>query len=175
LQDPAKDKHGHSQSRSATFITAIRFFEGLPPCNTASTASSAPAPASENLWPLPTPGEIYKYVGVSPSSENATGAMWETVFVERLEKSDSDLDLDEVNLIGRSFEKILQVDIVPASFSNTNGIQDQAVAKQETDIAKDKQDQAKDKEQTSVSASIQETAIVSNLFVRPNVDLKALL
>jgi hypothetical protein len=68
----------------------------------------------EESWPNPpTSKEIYDYVGVSPSSPRATGAMWETAFLERERKTDSPSELAEVRLIGRCLEKILQVDLVP--------------------------------------------------------------
>ena len=65
-------------------------------------------------WPeAPTSEEIYDYVGGSPSSPHATGAMWETAFLERERKTDSPSELAEVRLMGRCLEKILQVDLVP--------------------------------------------------------------
>ena len=67
----------------------------------------------EDWFKLPTSKEIYDYVGVSPSSRDATGAMWETAFLERERKTDSPSELAEVRLIGRCLEKILQVDLVP--------------------------------------------------------------
>jgi hypothetical protein len=157
LQESANNEHVHSEPRSATFLAAIRFFEAASPPlpSTTPTSEDIPAPISKK-WPsLPEPKDIYEYVGVSPSSSKATGAMWDTVFIERRKKSDSVLDLNEVSLIGRSLEKILQVDIVPAFFSDTKDTQDQATTKQQTEV--------------------QEKALVSNIFVRPNVDLKALL
>jgi hypothetical protein len=63
-------------------------------------------------------------------------------------------------LIARSLEKILQVDLVPVSFSSdTENTQEPITAK----------------EQTKSLTSTKETALVSNLFVRPQVDLEALL
>jgi hypothetical protein len=74
------------------------------------------------LWPeveedwtkkLPLSWEIYDYIGVSPSSVHATGAMWETAFLERERNPDSPSELVEIRLLGRCLEKILQVDLVP--------------------------------------------------------------
>jgi hypothetical protein len=74
------------------------------------------------LWPeveedwtkkLPLSWQIYDYVGASPKSVHATGAMWETAFLERERKTDSPSELAEVRLLGRCLEKILQVDLVP--------------------------------------------------------------
>jgi hypothetical protein len=68
----------------------------------------------ETSWPeLPGSEDIYHYVGVSPLSPRATGAMWETTFLERERKTDSPSEIAEVRLMGRSLEKILQVDVVP--------------------------------------------------------------
>jgi len=63
-------------------------------------------------------------------------------------------------LIARSLEKILQVDLVPVSFSSDT---------------KNTQDSITGKEQSNAFTSTKETALVSNLFIRPHVDLKALL
>jgi hypothetical protein len=90
----------------------------------------------------------------------ATGVMWETLFIERQNKSDSVLDIAEVGLIGRSVEKILQVDIVPAGF------------KLDADVL---QSQVAIQENWDAFPSMPETALMSNLFVRQNVDLKSLL
>lgn len=74
------------------------------------------------LWPeveedwtkkLPLSWQIYDYVGGSPKSVHATGAMWETAFLKRERQTDSPSELAEVRLLGRCLEKILQVDLVP--------------------------------------------------------------
>jgi hypothetical protein len=129
-QLPNQDQRqkGHRRA-SFTFVAAIRLFEG--------DANSRPD------WDptLPTSEEMYKHIGVDPSSENATGAMWDTIFIERRDNSDSILDLAEVHLVGRTLEKILQVAVIPTPSY-----------------------------QGGVTATL-----VSNLFIRPNVDLKAML
>jgi hypothetical protein len=127
-------------------------------------------------WPdIPTSEQIYDYVGVSSSSIHATGAMWETLFIKRAKKSVPNLEFAEVCLVGRCLEKVLQVDIVPATIEGkSNDTRDEAGAitnppdqqKQEVVLA--------DPHETAV-ASIKETALVSNLFVQANVDLKSLL
>jgi hypothetical protein len=139
----------HSQQpRSATFLATIRLFEGEENWG--------------NGWPqhLPNSESIYKHVGINPSSDFATGAMWETAFIERRNKLDSVLDLAGLTLVARSLEKILQVDIVPANFF---------------EVTSDSQNQAKFQNQKPVALKTQPMALVSNLFVRLNVDLKALL
>lgn len=128
--------------RSATFVAAIRLFEG-----------------KENdgrPWPeqLPTSQEFYDHIGVHPWHEKATGAMWERIYLDRHTcgaGSEPVLDLAEFNMIGRSLEKVLQVDIVPATFKD------------------DGESQNDPKHPKKYSA------LVSNLFIKANVDLKALL
>jgi len=94
----------------------------------------------------PNSRDLYKHVGVNPSCFHATGAMWERIFLDRRTNSEPVLDLAEFHMIGRSFEKILQVDIIPATFFND--------------------DEGDGKECA---------ALVSNLFIRANIDLKSLL
>jgi hypothetical protein len=137
-----------SKSRSVTFVVAIHLFETESWDN---AGYSDPPPSSQ---------EIYHYVGVNPSNLKATGVMWETLFIERQNKSDSVLDIAEVGLIGRSVEKILQVDIVPAGF------------KLDADVL---QSQVAIQENWDAFPSMPETVLMSNLFVRQNVDLKSLL
>ncbi|RYP68934.1 hypothetical protein DL770_008350 [Monosporascus sp. CRB-9-2] len=115
---------------SATFVAAFRL-----------TDSSSPGE-----WPdVPSSEDIYEYVGVSPSSMNAVGAMWETILLPRVETANYMSELPEVNLIGRCLEKILQVDLVPGWLS----------------LADDQYGPS--------------LALVSNIFLRPKVDLKSLL
>ncbi|KAH8898616.1 hypothetical protein GQ53DRAFT_877592 [Thozetella sp. PMI_491] len=84
-------------------------------------------PEEELDWPkIPTSQEVYDYVGVDPRSKNATGAMWETIFLERERKIDSPSDLVEVRLIGRSLEKVLLVDIIPVPGSSDSDSQQDA-------------------------------------------------
>jgi hypothetical protein len=114
----------------------------------------------ENIeWPEkyepPTSQDLYKHVGVDPSCFHATGAMWEGIFLDRRKGSEPVLDLTEFNMIGRSLEKILQVDIIPATFFNED--------EGDGEKYKDKGDGKK------------YAALVSNLFVRANIDLKSLL
>jgi hypothetical protein len=130
-----------SQPRSATFLVAIRLFEG---------PSTGP-----RRWPkLPSSEELYDHIAVHPKHQNATGAMWERVFLDRPNYGkglEPVLELVEFNMIGRSLEKILQVDIVPATFFDDD----------EVKVIGPKRKKY--------------SALVSNLFVKQNVDLKALL
>jgi hypothetical protein len=126
-----------NQPRSSTFLVAIRLFEGPK--------------TGPRRWPkLPSSEELYDHIAVHPKHENATGAMWERVFLDRRKYGKGPepvLDLAEFNMIGRSLEKILQVDIVPATFFDD--------------------DEGPKRKKYS--------ALVSNLFIKQNVDLKALL
>ncbi len=162
-------------NKSLVFMACIRFFEG-------EKEADAPRLAS---WPeLPTSKEIYAYVGASPAAPDATGTMWETIFTERRKRLDhaSDLDLAEVGLIGRSLEKILQVDMVPAHFDKAGD--DDAVIKKMVDSQKKamkklRQELGIEEEARSQGRSQadnpQETALMSNIFLLPNVNLKSLL
>jgi hypothetical protein len=87
---------------------------------------------------------------------NATGAMWESIFLlQQREKFSprASLQLSEIGLLGRSVEKILQVDLLPATFYTS---------------------EPKDNE-VRFPTTPYPTALVSNLFVHASVDLNALL
>ncbi len=108
-------------------------------------------------WPAkgpPTSEEIYDHIGINSKEKHAAGAMWETIFTQREQWTDSTSELSEVSLIPRCLEKILHVDLVPAAIlrkqPSTNG------------TTKDVFEQAP-------------LALMSNLFLQPNVDLKSLL
>jgi hypothetical protein len=142
---------GQSKSaRSATFVVAIRLFEG--------PKRVCPAwPKLHEDWPEPPSSfskDLYKHIAVDPSHQNATGAMWEGIFLDRRTYglgSEPVIDLTEFNMIGRTCEKILQVDLIPTTFQD------------------DDEDEDDDPNRK------QYMALVSNLFVKSNVDLKALL
>ncbi|KAI1380120.1 hypothetical protein F4677DRAFT_251475 [Hypoxylon crocopeplum] len=98
-------------------------------------------------WPeTPTSEQIYAHLGIDSYSKMATGVMWETIFLQREERTGYFSESSEVNLIGRSVEKILTVDLVPTAFGG----------------------QGDTFEETSP------LALVSNLFLRPSVDLESL-
>jgi hypothetical protein len=129
-----KPKSEDKPPRSATFVAAIRLFEGE--ATGRETWSEVP----------PTPQEFYDHIGVNPLGSKATGAMWERIFLDPRTYGtglEPVLNLAEFNMIGRSLEKILQVDVIPAIFKDGD--------------------------------EAQYSALVSNLFVKANVDLKALL
>jgi hypothetical protein len=136
------------EGRCATFVVSIHLYEGDEKWDDAKRFEP---PSSE---------DIYSHVGVNPSNEKATGVMWENLIIERRNKSESLLDLTEAGLIGRSLEKILQVDSVPATFKGKE---------------RDLRDQAAIKKDKDAFPTTPETALVGNLFVRQNVDLKQLL
>lgn len=135
---PIVNMKAGSPNRSTFFLAVIRLFEGAP---------------TEFSPKLPTSSDFYSYVGVDSFSGEATGAMWESLFLDRQghpEDSQFNLELGEISLIGRSLEKILQVDLIPASLNP---------ASVWNEMGKD----------------IQPVALVSNLFTRPRIDLDSLL
>lgn len=64
---------------------------------------------TEPLPDPPTSKEMYNYLGIDPASYDATGPMWQAVFLDGKDIS----PLPETHIIGRCLEKILQVDAVP--------------------------------------------------------------
>jgi hypothetical protein len=89
---------------TAVFVAAFHLLDG-------NEKVSFPKP--------PKSEDIYKYVGIAPTSEPATGAMWENIFLVREEKTNAISELSEVSLIARCLEKILHVDPVPEGFGQT--------------------------------------------------------
>ncbi|KAI2618569.1 hypothetical protein GGS26DRAFT_584916 [Hypomontagnella submonticulosa] len=123
----------HFRDRNVTFVAEYRLRQaGTPP-----------------RWPeLPTSENIYEYLGIDSYSNKATGVMWETIFLQREEKSNYFSELSEVNLVGRCVEKILTVDLVPVTLRD------------ETYRIKYENEYP--------------LALVSNLFVQPSIDLESL-
>jgi len=146
-------------ARSTTFLVAIRLFEGPK-----RVCPEGPKPPSQEDWPeltsqeewpqLPSSKDLYEHIAADPSHPNATGAMWEGIFLDRRtygSGSEPVIDLTEFNMIGRTCEKILQVDLIPTTFQDDDEYEDNDPNRKEY------------------------LALVSNLFVKSNVDLKALL
>jgi hypothetical protein len=130
-----------NQDHVHVFVAAIRLFEGEGELKVRHDWNP--------LEKLPSSEDMHRHIGVDSSSENATGAMWDTIFAEQQDEWDYVLDFSEVNLVGRTLEKILQVAAIPAPFRN---------------------------EQFQVGgARLGTTALVSNLFIRPTIDLKSTL
>ncbi|KAI1652473.1 hypothetical protein F4813DRAFT_377824 [Daldinia decipiens] len=101
----------------------------------------------EQPWPkTPTSEETYNYLGVDPYSTMATATMWDVIFQYREDQIARYSGLSEVDLIGRCMEKILTVELIPTTFSTNHGTSFQEDA----------------------------LALVSNLFVRPTIDLQSL-
>ncbi|KAI1097385.1 hypothetical protein F4804DRAFT_351692 [Jackrogersella minutella] len=102
----------------------------------------------EPKWPnTPTSEDIYGYLGIDSCSNMATGMMWETLFLQREDKSNYFSELSEVNLVGRCVEKIMTVDLVPVTIRENGCIK----FEKEGPLAP-----------------------VSNLFLRPNIDLESM-
>lgn len=97
---------GPGKDKSATFVTAIRMFD------TTGSAHSMPE------WPDPPSSEdIFHLVAAGNSNVESTGMMWEIIFRQRYLRPDWISHLHEVNLIARSLERIVEVDIIPAIYS----------------------------------------------------------
>ena len=150
-----KGKKAHSSQRSATFLAAVCLFEVDNEKNV--VGKELPEPSA-----LPTSGQLYDYVGVRPTEKHATGAMWDSIFLNTDIRPDSVSELAEVDFVGRCLEKILQVDCVNTSFDHENV---NNLKKLDTWPAPEIPD----------LPNANELALVSNLFIRPNVDLKSLL
>lgn len=87
---------------------------------------------------------FYKHVVADPCSSGATGNLWETIFLERGQSGAGLLCLlSEAHLVGRCIAKILDVEMCPTTI------------------------------RTVGSSDVEALAPVSNIFVYPNVDLKA--
>ncbi|KAH8901092.1 hypothetical protein GQ53DRAFT_814577 [Thozetella sp. PMI_491] len=101
---------------------------------------------AEPLLPLSSQ-KLYEFIGVSPSSNKATGALWRTIFTQLKSNLIPTLNLVEATLAGRALEKILQVDMIPAIIdARPNGPE---------------------------KIPEEEYALVSNLYFWANVDLKS--
>ncbi|RYO92591.1 hypothetical protein DL764_008113 [Monosporascus ibericus] len=98
-------------------------------------------------WPhCPTSEEIYDHLGLDvQSSKKATGAMWQTIFLERDQTAHYIFQPSEVSLVARCLEKILHVDQVPASVAGV----------------------------TTANGTPACSAIVSNILLQANLDLKS--
>lgn len=107
--------------------------------------NTSPWPANANDLIL-SPERVFDHLGLCRECDMATGTMWETAFLEKDEQSYVVSELSEVSLVGRCLEKTLQVDMVPATFTR---------------------DGMPEKDGPM--------AMVSNLFLAANVDLKSML
>jgi hypothetical protein len=199
-------------TQDAVFMAAIRLTEApdvrdLLDKGKGSEHSTVEWPSREDVskkwyeksWPeLPTSEDIYKYIGASAQSDDATAAMWETIFLEREKKTDSSSDIAEVRLIGRCLEKILHVDTVLDEHPEYKDKRTQANPEgsesnpkdQESEppsvgppfgsasqqIAPDAKSQPKRAESgiTSTKSTLR-LALMGNIFHAPNIDLMALL
>ncbi|KAI6084000.1 hypothetical protein F4821DRAFT_179586 [Hypoxylon rubiginosum] len=103
---------------------------------------------SQSPWPeTPTSVQTFRYLGIHSDSPMATGVMWETIFFKREQESNYFSELPEANIIGRCVEKILTVDLVPTAFKSQGSFEFEENGP---------------------------LALVSNLFLRPNIDLESL-
>ncbi|KAL2067648.1 hypothetical protein VTL71DRAFT_15744 [Oculimacula yallundae] len=129
---------------------------------------------------VPTSEEIYRYIGISSSEPTATAAMWETIFVQRESATGRISELSEDRLVARCLEKILHVDLVPASFGKGDRRQYPSVQLKPDILHTLPCDELEENLTERVNVCLKDglrstpLALVSNLFLRPNVDLKAL-
>ncbi|RYP71045.1 hypothetical protein DL769_004758 [Monosporascus sp. CRB-8-3] len=131
------EKNKNADSRTEVFVAAF--------CLQDESSDDFPDPPSSE--------EIFEYVGVDPTSENAMCTMWETIFLEQNEKFCSISEFSEVKLIARCLEKILHVDLIPESFGN----------EYETEGSDEKK------------KTVGPLASVGNIFLQADVDLESLL
>ncbi|KLU80931.1 hypothetical protein MAPG_00027 [Magnaporthiopsis poae ATCC 64411] len=143
-----------ADKQGATFIAAFRLTD------------LDPSSSSNDCWDkVPTSEEIYRYVNGIPEPSQTSGPppprdaplpMWESIFVNHelprrsVQPKKVPFALSEVDLVSRCLEKTLQVGFIPVGTPHRtprNG---------------------------EPPEEVQPLALVSNLFISPNVDLKAL-
>ncbi|KAK0101193.1 hypothetical protein ONS96_006414 [Cadophora gregata f. sp. sojae] len=151
--------------RTVTFMASFRLRE----------KSELPA------WPdIPTSDEIYKHIGISSSEPTAVGAMWETIFAQRESLTGRISELSEDRLVARCLEKIIHVDLVPTAFRKGKQREYPAVSIEKNLLPISYKDRLEEQLINGVNESLQRRlsvvplALVSNLFLQPNVDLKAM-
>ncbi|KAM7197469.1 hypothetical protein V8F20_006614, partial [Naviculisporaceae sp. PSN 640] len=88
---------------------------------------------------------ISKFVRNGEDEAPGTASLWQTTFNNRQDKMDCVSELCEGNVVGRCLEKILRVDLVPAKIPRRGSI-----------------------------GSMHHFTLVSNMFLKANVDLKSL-
>jgi hypothetical protein len=145
-----------ADKQGATFIAAFRL-----------TDLDQSSPSGDDWDKVPTSEEIYRYVNGIPEPSQTSGfppplgaplPMWESIFAKhelprRSTQSEKlPFALSEVDLVSRCIEKTLQVGIIPVRTPDRTP-QNGEPAPEE----------------------VQPLALVSNLFISPSVDLKALL
>ncbi|RYP70483.1 hypothetical protein DL771_005420 [Monosporascus sp. 5C6A] len=151
--EPAPDEADRFDTRSSKARSYLGFarIKGKPSNDRFATFLAAfrlQDAEGDNPWPeTPTSEDIYDYIGIKSTSPHATGAMWDTIFLRREAMTSSYSGLSEFKLVGRCLEKVLQVDLVPAAFGE------------------------KGKRSYEKNGPL---ALISNLFLQPNVDLEAL-
>ncbi|RYP42700.1 hypothetical protein DL767_000069 [Monosporascus sp. MG133] len=108
-RSPVYEAHlkGNGTKASRIFIASFRLCE----------AARAPEGVGACvITETPSPDDISEFIGIGPHNVLATAAMWQPIFYERQAKIECISELFEVDLIARCLEKILDVDLVPATF-----------------------------------------------------------
>ncbi|KAG4432069.1 hypothetical protein IFR05_012449 [Cadophora sp. M221] len=134
-----------------------------------------------SCWPnIPTSEEIYKHIGVASSEPAAAAVMWENILAHRELSTGLTSGFSENRLIARCLEKILHVDLVPASFGRSGERRYPRVEPVLTLLhgsGRKKLDEGFIKRaENNLKARLRNTplALVSNLFLQPRVDLEAM-
>ncbi|PVH73146.1 hypothetical protein DL98DRAFT_659605 [Cadophora sp. DSE1049] len=132
-------------------------------------------------WPdIPTSEDIYKHIGISSSEPIAVGAMWETIFAQRERLTGRISELSEGRLVARCLEKILHVDLVPTPFGKIDKRRYPAVNIEKRLLPISDENHLEAQLTKRVNEKLEQrlsdvpVALVSNLFLQPNVDLKAM-
>lgn len=103
------------------------------------------SPTYSNPIEMPPHEAIRDFLLSGCSEARGTASMWRSIFSERQENLECISELCEENIVGRCLEKILSVDVVPARVPQ------------------------------EILEPFRHLALVSNMFLRANVDLKAVL
>jgi len=103
------------------------------------------SPTYPNLIEMPPHEAVRDFLRSGSPQARGTASMWRSIFSERQENLECISELCEENIVGRCLEKILSVDVVPGRVP-----------------------------QESLEP-LRHLALVSNMFLRANVDLKAVL
>ncbi|PVH68159.1 hypothetical protein DL98DRAFT_522914 [Cadophora sp. DSE1049] len=151
--------------RTVTFIASFRLRDKAEPA----------------AWPdIPASGDIYKHIGISSSEPIAVEAMWETIFAQREKLTGRISELSEDRLVARCLEKILHVDLVPTSFGKIDKRQYPMLTIEKKLLPISDENCLEGQLIRRVNERLERSlcsvplALVSNLFLRPNVDLEAI-
>ena len=118
-----QEKKDHCSKTGDGFDSLPRFKADIPPIDISNPhvyiaryrILELSTDSSPSFPPMPSHTEISEFVRNGPPEAPGTSAMWQYIFDSRQEKMDSISELCEGSVVGRCLEKILDVDIVPAT------------------------------------------------------------